>query len=195
MIDAAERQGVLKPGGTIVEATAGNTGLALALVGALKGYRTLLVVPDKMSREKIMHLKALGAEVVMTRSDVGKGHPAYYQDLAQRLAAERPTLVRESICQSRQSRGTCAHDRSGNLGADGRARRRGRLRRGQRRHDHRSHALLPLQGPTGEDDSRRPAGLGARRIHALRAASARWDRGRSRASARTSCRRSPISPA
>ncbi len=90
MIDAAEQAGVLKPGGTIVEATAGNTGLALALVGALKGYRTLLVVPDKMSREKIMHLKALGAEVVMTRSDVGKGHPAYYQDLAQRLAAERP---------------------------------------------------------------------------------------------------------
>jgi cystathionine beta-synthase len=89
MIDAAEQQGALKPGGTIVEATAGNTGLALALVGALKGYRTLLVVPDKMSREKIMHLKALGAEVVMTRSDVGKGHPAYYQDLAQRLASER----------------------------------------------------------------------------------------------------------
>jgi cystathionine beta-synthase len=90
MIDAAERQGALKPGGTIIEATAGNTGLALALVGALKGYRTLLVVPDKMSREKIMHLKALGAEVVMTRSDVGKGHPAYYQDLAQKLASERP---------------------------------------------------------------------------------------------------------
>src|SRR6185436_4682884 len=90
MIDAAERAGVLRHGGTIVEATAGNTGLALALVGALKGYRTLLVVPDKMSREKIQHLKALGAEVVMTSSDVGKGHPAYYQDLAQRLAAERP---------------------------------------------------------------------------------------------------------
>ena len=89
MIDAAERQGALRPAGTIVEATAGNTGLALALVGALKGYKTLLVVPDKMSREKIMHLKALGAEVVMTRSDVGKGHPAYYQDLAQRLASER----------------------------------------------------------------------------------------------------------
>src|SRR6185369_14165918 len=70
MIDAAERDGTLQPGGTIVEATAGNTGLALALVGALKGYRTLLVVPDKMSREKIQHLKALGAEVVMTRSDV-----------------------------------------------------------------------------------------------------------------------------
>ncbi|HZQ60709.1 MAG TPA: pyridoxal-phosphate dependent enzyme [Casimicrobiaceae bacterium] len=89
MIDAAERDGQLAPGGTIVEATAGNTGLALALVGTLKGYRTLLVVPDKMSREKIQHLKALGAEVVMTRSDVEKGHPEYYQDLAARLASER----------------------------------------------------------------------------------------------------------
>src|SRR6185295_11022803 len=89
MIDAAEREGALEPGGTIVEATAGNTGLALALVGSLKGYRTLLVVPDKMSREKIQHLQALGAEVVMTRSDVGHGHPAYYQDLARRLASER----------------------------------------------------------------------------------------------------------
>src|SRR3982750_2601287 len=90
MIDAAERQGALKPGGTIVEATAGNTGLALALVGALKGYRTLLVVPDKMSREKVQHLRALGAEVRVTRSDVGKGHPEYYQDLAQRLAQSIP---------------------------------------------------------------------------------------------------------
>ena len=90
MIAAAERDGRLPPGGTVVEATAGNTGLALALVATLKGYRTLLVVPDKMSREKILHLKALGAEVVMTRSDVGRGHPEYYQDVAARLAAERP---------------------------------------------------------------------------------------------------------
>ena len=89
MIEAAERDGRLPPGGTIVEATAGNTGSALALVGALKGYRTLLVVPDKMSREKIAHLKALGAEVVMTRSDVGRGHPEYYQDVAERIASER----------------------------------------------------------------------------------------------------------
>jgi cystathionine beta-synthase len=89
MIEAAERDGRLRPGGLIVEATAGNTGLALALVGMLKGYRTLLVVPDKMSREKIAHLKGLGVEVVMTRSDVGRGHPDYYQDLAERIAGER----------------------------------------------------------------------------------------------------------
>ncbi|MEI7283858.1 pyridoxal-phosphate dependent enzyme [Pectobacterium carotovorum] len=90
MIENAERQGWLKPGGTIVEATAGNTGLGLALVAALKGYHLILVVPDKMSREKIFHLRALGAEVRLTRSDVAKGHPDYYQDYARRLAEETP---------------------------------------------------------------------------------------------------------
>lgn len=89
MIEAAERDGSLKPGGTLVEATAGNTGLGLALVASQKGYKLVLVIPDKMSQEKIFHLKALGAEVVMTRSDVGKGHAEYYQDMAQRIAWER----------------------------------------------------------------------------------------------------------
>ena len=89
MIEAAERDGELGPHQPrLVEATAGNTGLGLALVAARKGYRLTLVLPDKMSREKILHLRALGAEVVITRSDVGKGHPDYYQDLARRLAAE-----------------------------------------------------------------------------------------------------------
>ena len=85
MIEAAERDGKLKPGGTIVEATAGNTGLGLALVAARKGYRLVLVIPDKMSQEKVFHLKAFGAEVVMTRSDVGKGHADYYQDRAEKI--------------------------------------------------------------------------------------------------------------
>jgi cystathionine beta-synthase len=88
MIEAAEREGTIKPGSTLVEATAGNTGLALALVAARKGYGLLLVIPDKMSQEKIFHLRAMGAEVRMTRSDVGKGHPEYYQDLAERCARE-----------------------------------------------------------------------------------------------------------
>jgi len=88
MIEKAEKEGRLKPGGTIVEGTAGNTGLALALVAAQKGYRLVLVIPDKMSREKIFNLRAMGAEVVMTRSDVGKGHPQYYQDLAEKIAGE-----------------------------------------------------------------------------------------------------------
>jgi cystathionine beta-synthase len=90
LIEAAERAGTLKPGGTLIEATAGNTGLGLALVAAQKGYRLLLVIPDKMSQEKIFHLRAMGAEVQLTRSDVSKGHPEYYRDIAERLAREIP---------------------------------------------------------------------------------------------------------
>src|SRR5712672_2634356 len=93
MIEAAEADGQLKPGGTIVEATAGNTGVGLALVGGRKGYRTLLVVPDKMAREKVLHAKAMGAEVVTTRSDVGKGHPDYYQDVAEAIARRTPGAI------------------------------------------------------------------------------------------------------
>jgi cystathionine beta-synthase len=89
MISAAEKAGQLGPHQKhLVEATAGNTGLGLALVASQKGYRLTLVIPDKMSQEKILHLKALGAEVVMTRSDVEKGHPDYYQDMAERIARE-----------------------------------------------------------------------------------------------------------
>ena len=90
MIEAAEEEGKLEPGGTVIEATAGNTGLGLALVAGAKGYRVMLVIPDKMSQEKISHVKALGAEVVLTRSDVTRGHPEYYQDMAARLASEIP---------------------------------------------------------------------------------------------------------
>jgi len=90
MIEAAERDGRLQPGGTIVEATAGNTGLGLALVAAQKGYRLVLVIPDKMSTDKIRHLRALGADVRLTRSDVPKGHPEYYQDMAERIVSETP---------------------------------------------------------------------------------------------------------
>src|SRR5438309_3239522 len=90
MIEAAEEEGKLEPGGTVIEATAGNTGLGLALVAGAKGYRVLLVIPDKMSQEKIFHVKALGAEVRIVRSDVTRGHPEYYQDVAARLATEIP---------------------------------------------------------------------------------------------------------
>ena len=90
MIDGAERAGKIRPGDTLVEGTAGNTGIALALVAQQKGYRLILVVPDKMSREKIFNLKAMGAEVVLTRSDVGRGHPEFYIDYAERIARETP---------------------------------------------------------------------------------------------------------
>jgi cystathionine beta-synthase len=90
IIEEAEASGDLQPGGTIIEATAGNTGLGLALIAALKGYKIILVIPDKMSREKILHLEGLGAEIILTRSDVPEGHPEYYQDLARKIAAETP---------------------------------------------------------------------------------------------------------
>jgi cystathionine beta-synthase len=90
MIEAAEKRGDIKSGDTLVEGTAGNTGIGLALVAQQKGYKLILVVPDKMSREKIFNLKAMGAQVVLTRSDVAKGHPDYYQDLAAKIAEETP---------------------------------------------------------------------------------------------------------
>lgn len=90
MIEAAEREGKIKPGDTLIEATAGNTGLGLALSAIKKGYRLILVIPDKMSQEKIMNLRALGVEILLTRSDVEKGHPEYYQDYAQRLSENIP---------------------------------------------------------------------------------------------------------
>ena len=90
MVEAAEREKKIEKGSLLVEATAGNTGLGLALVAAQKGYRLLIVVPDKMSQEKIFHLRALGAEVRLTRSDVTKGNPEYYQDMAARITSETP---------------------------------------------------------------------------------------------------------
>ena len=89
MIEAAEKMGKISKESLIVEATAGNTGIVLALIALILGYKCLIVVPDKMAEEKIIHLKALGAEVIITRSDVKKGHPEYYIDLAEKITRER----------------------------------------------------------------------------------------------------------
>ena len=90
MIDAAEQAGLLKPGGTIVEATSGNTGVGLALVAAVRGYRAVFVIPDKMSSEKIRLLRAFGARVVITPSALPPDHPMSHYSVARRLAQEIP---------------------------------------------------------------------------------------------------------
>jgi cystathionine beta-synthase len=94
MIEEAEKAGRLRPGGTIVEATAGNTGVGLALVAAVKGYRCVFVMPDKMSKEKINLLRAYGAEVVITPSSVAPDSPESYNGVADRLAKETPNSFR-----------------------------------------------------------------------------------------------------
>ncbi|MCH1570427.1 MAG: pyridoxal-phosphate dependent enzyme, partial [Longimicrobiales bacterium] len=93
MIEAAEADGTLKPGGTIVEATGGNTGLALAMAASLKGYKCICTMPDKMSSEKVKLLRAFGAEVVITPTAVPPDHPDHYLVKARSIAAETPGAV------------------------------------------------------------------------------------------------------
>lgn len=94
MIEAAERDGSLTPGGTIIEPTSGNTGVGLALVGAVRGYRVICTVPDKVSKEKQDLLRAFGVEVIVTPTDLLPEHPDSYYGVARRLAAEIPGAFR-----------------------------------------------------------------------------------------------------
>ncbi|CAN5829431.1 cystathionine beta-synthase [soil metagenome] len=93
IIEAAERAGTLKPGGTIVEGTSGNTGVGLAIAAALKGYKCIFTMPDKMSQEKVRLLKAFGAEVIVTPTAVAPDHPDNYVMMAKRIAAETPNAI------------------------------------------------------------------------------------------------------
>ena len=90
IIDEAERSGALKPGGTIVEATSGNTGAGLAMVAALRGYKTVFVLPDKQSEEKRAALRAWGARVVVTPTNVEPDDPRSYYKTAERIVEETP---------------------------------------------------------------------------------------------------------
>src|SRR5262249_4187303 len=90
MIEQAEKAGTLKPGGTIVEATSGNTGMGLAIAAAIKGYKAIFVMPDKMSTEKVQNLRAFGAKVVITPTAVEPEDPRSYYQVAARLARETP---------------------------------------------------------------------------------------------------------
>ncbi len=93
IIEQAERDGSLRPGGTIVEGTSGNTGVGLAIAAALKGYRCIFTMPDKMSQEKVRLLKAFGAEVIVTPTAVAPDHPDNYVMMAKRIAEETPNAI------------------------------------------------------------------------------------------------------
>jgi cystathionine beta-synthase len=93
ILEAAEREGRLGPGGTVVEGTSGNTGVGLAMAAAVRGYRCIFTIPDKMSDEKVRLLRAFGAAVIVTRSDVAPDHPDYYGNVARRIAEETPGAV------------------------------------------------------------------------------------------------------
>src|SRR5689334_23416391 len=93
MLEAAEREGRIKPGGTIIEGTSGNTGMGLALAAAIKGYKCIFTMPDKMSQEKIDALRALGAEVIVTPTQVDHHDPRSYHSVALRLSREIPNSI------------------------------------------------------------------------------------------------------
>jgi cystathionine beta-synthase len=93
MLEAAEREGKIKPGGTVIEGTSGNTGMGLALAAAIKGYQCIFTMPDKMSQEKIDALRALGAEVIVTPTQVDHNDPRSYHSVARRLSHEIPNSV------------------------------------------------------------------------------------------------------
>jgi hypothetical protein len=93
IVEAAERSGALRPGGTIVEGTSGNTGVGLAIAAAMRGYKCIFTMPDKMSQEKVRLLKAFGAEVIVTPTAVPPDHPDNYVEAAKRVARETPNAV------------------------------------------------------------------------------------------------------
>ena len=129
MVEAAEAAGELRPGGTIVEPTSGNTGVGLAIVAAEKGYRCLFVCPDKVGQDKISVLRAYGAEVVVCPGTVPPDHPDSYYSVSTRLARETPgRLEAGPVRQPGQPGLALPLDRAGDLGAD---RRQGHPLRGR----------------------------------------------------------------
>ena len=139
MIREAEDSGRLRPGGTVVESTSGNTGVGLALACAIKGYKAIFVMPDKMSQEKIQLLRAFGAKVVITPTAVAPEDPRSYYSVADRIAAETPNAILAN--QYHNPEKPLPYHRARDLEADPGTGNRCRRRYGHWRHDHRRWAL------------------------------------------------------
>ncbi len=119
MIEDAERAGLLKPGGTIIEGTSGNTGMGLAIAAVVKGYKCIFTTTDKQSKEKVDALKAFGAEVIVCPTNVDPEDPRSYYSVSSRLEKEVPELLEgQPVRQPVELRGALRADRSGDLGAD-----------------------------------------------------------------------------
>ncbi len=148
MIDAAERAGLLRPGGTIVEPTSGNTGHGLAIAAALRGYRCVFVMADKQSAEKQALLRAYGADVVVCPTNVPPAEsPESYYSVARRLARHIPGAFQpDQYSESGEPGGPRGDDGAGDLGADRRPHHALRVRRRDRRHHHR-HGPLSQGAP------------------------------------------------
>ena len=162
MVEDAEARGLIRPGGTIVEPTSGNTGVGLALVANARGYSCVFVMPDKMSAEKIAVLRAYGAEVVVCPTAVGAGAPRLVLLGVQAARRGDPRCLEpRPVREPAQPGGALPQHRAGGVDADGWAGHPLRRRRRHRRHDQR-HRALPQGGQRGARAGRRrrPGGLG-----------------------------------
>ena len=161
MVDAAERDGLLKPGGTIVEPTSGNTGAGLAIVAAQRGYHCIFVMSDKMSDEKVALLRSYGAEVVVCPTAVPPEDPRSYYSTAERLVRETPGAFRPD--QYSNAANPLAHEQT--TGPEIWRQTRGRVThfvagRRHRRHDHRCRPRVEGAERRRADHRRRSFGLG-----------------------------------
>ena len=167
IIEAAERRGELKPGGVIVEATSGNTGIGLAIAAAIKGYRCIFTIPDKMSSEKIRLLRAYGAEVIVVPTAVPPDHPEYYIQKAKTIVAPTPGAILAD--QHYNPDNPEAHYRT--TGPEIWEQTEGedhalRLLARDRRNRHGRRPLPEGEEPRGQGGRRRPRGLDLHRVRA-----------------------------
>ncbi len=196
MIEDAERKGLLKPGGTIIEGTSGNTGMGLAIAAVVKGYRCIFTTTDKQSKEKIDALKAFGAEVIVCPTNVDPEDPRSYYSVSSRLEKEVPNSWKANQYDNlSNTRRALRADRAGDLGADRRPRHAPRRRRRHRRHDQRRRPLPQGAQPArSRSGASTPTGRSSRSTR--RPASSTRTRSiptSPKASARTSCRRTSTS--